>query len=95
MRGLHDDRGYGIVVGCYVRVRPAAGPSYHAWVQALESHPRLGTVARLRDKGGRTRWAGADELRVVKPGTMAKARREGQRKTIAHASEQAKRRRRL
>jgi hypothetical protein len=94
---VKDRNGYGIVVGCLVRVdanshdQPGT-PDFRGWIELIDSD----SVATLtEDPSGRRRYGYVERMTVLKPTAMQKARRIGQGKTITAFSDDAKRPRRL
>lgn len=86
---MKDKNGDPILVGSYVRLPDGK----HAWVTAMNYGDVEQYVKVERDRGGFGFFT-ADQLVTVKPTELAKARKEGMRKTVAHVSAQAHARKR-
>ena len=83
--------GYGIVIGCLVRVSAGRGRPWNGWVREIDEARRLlGLICDRR--GGGIRYACPGQVTVRRPSLIDEARQIGNAKVQREVSEQAHRR---
>ncbi len=90
---IKDRNGYGLTVGCFVKIEREHN-ALKGWITQIE-HVKGLVWVRCSSRGGAPRPCALEEVVVVRPSDIDKARAIGHQRTVEHTSQQARRIKRL